>query len=59
MHVSTLKWSSSGVSSYILLITEFQSEIPIFLFTYTGHKMATLMFIYILIRDSDRYETKY
>jgi hypothetical protein len=48
LHVSTLKGPSSGVSSYTLLITGLQREIPIFLLTYTGHKLATLMFIYIL-----------
>jgi hypothetical protein len=29
-------------------ITGFKHEIPIFLFTYTGHEVATLMFIYML-----------
>jgi hypothetical protein len=29
-------------------ITGLQREIHIFLFTYTGHKLAPLMFIYIL-----------
>jgi hypothetical protein len=41
LHVPTLIGSSSGVSSYTLLITEFQREIPIFLFTCIGHKVAT------------------
>jgi hypothetical protein len=50
LHVSTIKESSSGVSSYTLLITELQSEMPILLLTYTDHKVATLMFIYILRR---------
>jgi hypothetical protein len=58
-HVSTFQESSSGVSSYTLLITELQREIPVFLFTYTDHKMATLMSIYILFRDIDSYGTKY
>jgi hypothetical protein len=48
LHVSTLKVSSSGVFSYTLLITELQREIPTFLLTYTDHKGAALMFIYIL-----------
>jgi hypothetical protein len=48
LHVSTLRESPSGVSNYTLLITGLQREITIFLFTYTGHNVATLMFIYIL-----------
>jgi hypothetical protein len=38
--------------------TGLQCEIHIFLLTYTGHKVATLMFIYILFRDIDISETK-
>jgi hypothetical protein len=45
LHVLALKGSSSGVSSYTLLITDLQHEIPIFLLIYTGRKMATLTFI--------------
>jgi hypothetical protein len=39
-------------------ITGLQREIPMFLLTYTGHKVARLMFIYILFRDIDISETK-
>jgi hypothetical protein len=44
LEVSILKGPSSGVSSNILLITEFELESTIFILTYTGHKAATLMF---------------
>jgi hypothetical protein len=39
-------------------ITGLPREVPIFLFTYTGHEVATLMSIYILFRDIDSSETK-
>jgi hypothetical protein len=39
-------------------ITGLQREVPIFLFTYIGHKVATLFFIYILFRDIHSSETK-
>jgi hypothetical protein len=58
LHVSTHKGSYSGVSSYTLLITELQREILIFLFAYTGHEIATFVFIYILFQDIDSSGTK-
>jgi hypothetical protein len=39
-------------------ITGLQREISVFLFTFKGHKVAALMFIYILFRDIDSSETK-
>jgi hypothetical protein len=48
LHVSTHKGSSSGVFSYTLLITELQSEIPIFLFTYIDHKLATYVYLHTI-----------
>jgi hypothetical protein len=43
------------VTHYLLI--GLQHEIQIFLFTYTGHEVATLMFIYILFGDIDSCET--
>jgi hypothetical protein len=54
----TTCFDPDGVSSYTLLIAELQTEMPIFLLTYTGHKVATLMFIYILFRDADSLNIK-
>jgi hypothetical protein len=39
-------------------INGLQREIPIFLFAYTGHQMATLVFICLQFRDIDSTETK-
>jgi hypothetical protein len=43
------------ITHYLLIGS--QREIPIFLFTCTGHEAAPLMFIYILFRDIDSCET--
>jgi hypothetical protein len=43
-----LKGHLSGVSNYTLLITELQREIPIFLSTYIGHKVATHVYLHTI-----------
>jgi hypothetical protein len=50
------KGSSSVVSNYTYLLIGLQRELHIFLFTYTGHEAATLMFIYILFGHIDACE---